>query len=742
MHGDSNHLALPNRENEMSRRYLTTITRWVPVAKRYWNEWPDRPNCGHFFGGVHWYGQETSMPIVTLALAASSPEFDAQVAGVTADQLRQIALQGLRYLCFTHDTGPADCFRPRVGLGRPEPAGTKWGERGRGFFPESQCGGTVASLALTAALLGDLLGDEERAMLGNIAEDYLARFGEMEPRSGVYFDTQTEENAWTALGLVASLLLLNAYRGDQAPPDPKQRAHWWEQAKLWMFRTLTVPRDQYDYAEFAGGRTVRELCSRTYTTLPDGTAENHGFVHPSYMASAANQSGTTLNLLNVYRHEIPPHLFWHRKDTYDLLKRWCDRTGAPQPVQGMDWPYFSHPGHTYYHAIANLYLGDPDAALLERRALEIVERSTALHGGQIVPQEAIERGHGPQDPTVMRERAAVGLARAYLTHRLLGPGETPSDAADFERRMQGVHLYPHGGFVLHRHARGQTSLAWRNRTMVLPATREGQKLIGPASGSMLAEIVVRGRPANTTPVSLKVREQEDCVSVALVQDLAQGSVRRRVLFASLPNGKCLVYERLAARQNIVVESVRQGYLSVINDGLLSHREDLRGKRQVYWPRGKQVFYGSYSGQEDMTLDLERAGWVNVDDRCGLVYRGSGRALYRNRHSFAVFRAVEDDLVLSLQDTPQAYSSGQEIAKLIVLWCPEQPHQETAEQGLLIHDTPENAFAAEVDGYLCACNLGTEAIQLPVAPTVCGGALYLDRGQPAIVKLEQPLYQAC
>ena len=63
-----------------------------------------------------------------------SPEFDANAAGRSADQLREVALRGLRYLCFTHDTGPADCIRPTESWGRTEPAGTKWGERGRGFF--------------------------------------------------------------------------------------------------------------------------------------------------------------------------------------------------------------------------------------------------------------------------------------------------------------------------------------------------------------------------------------------------------------------------------------------------------------------------------------------------------------------------------------------------------------------------------------------------------------------------------
>jgi len=730
-------LILPSNENEMSRRYLALLTRWIPVAMGYWNEWPDRPNCGHFFGGVHWYGQETVMPIVALALAASSPEFDAQLASITADELRQVALKGLRYLCFTHDTGPAaDCIRPLTGLGRPEPAGTKWGERGRGFFPESQCGVTIAGLALTAALIRNLLGDEEEQMLYNIATDYLSRFGEMSPKSGVYYDTQTEENGWTALGLVACLLLLQVYKGDRMLPEPEQQAKWWEQAKLWMFRTITMPRDAYNTVEFADGKTVSQLCSRTYTTLPDGTAENHGFVHPSYMASAINLSGRTLNLLHLYQQPLPPHIFWHRRDTYALLKRWCDSTGAPQPVQGMDWPYFSHPGHAFFHTIANLYLGDPDAAHLERCALETVERSAALHGGRMVSQEAVERGHGPQDPAVMRERSANSLAWAYLAHRMLGVGETPSDAADFACRTQGVYVYPHGGVLLHRHTRGQTSLAWRNRTMALPTTREGQRLIGPASGSMLAKIQVRGCATSIAPVSLKIREQDDCVSAALIQDLAQGRVRQYIFFASLPDGKCLIAEQLVACRELVVERVEQGYLSIINDGYLSQRSDRKGERHVFWPGGEHAFYGCYSGQDDVILDLEHSSWVNIDDRCGLVFRGSGRAFYRNRHDFQVFRAVEDDLVLSLQDTPQEYSGGQEIARLVTLWCPEQIHQETAVQEIIVHKTPARVLAVEIDGFFCACNLGTEAVRLPVPAATRDSDLHLGCGEPAIVNLDR------
>jgi len=734
---DFSSLTLPETENDLSRRYLQIITRWVPVAMRYFDEWPARPDCGHFFGGVLWYGQDTADPITTLALAASSPEFDAGLGEHSADELRAVARKGLRYLLFTHDTGPEDCVRPTESWGRTEPAGTKWGERGRGFFPESQCGRGIANLALTASLIRDLFGEEEFEMLANVAADYMERFGDMAPKAGVYNNTQTEENAWTALGLTACMLLL---------PGHERLEEWQENAKLWMFRTTTTPQDTYDHSEFADGRTVSELCGRIYTTLPDMTAENHGFVHPSYMASALTLSSIALNLLQLFGEPIPPHMYWRRRECYDLLKSWCDDTGAPHCVQGMDWPYFAYPVQALFHATANVHLEDADAALLERRSLSIVGESSVAHSGRMVPEETVDHCHGQQDPSLMRERMVSSLAEAYLAHRLNGEGQTPSAEQDFERRTQGVHVYPHGGALLHRHARGLTSLSWRNRTMVLPSTREGSRLIGGAGGSMLGQIVIEGQAARTDLVELKIREGQDRVCVLLEEHLAQGTVDRRMLFASLPNGKCMTFERLTALADITVESVKQGYLSVINDGYFGDRPDLRGQRTVYWEDGERAFVGypSDTDAEDEVLDLSGTGWVNVDDRFGLVFRSAGGAHYRNRHYFKVWHATEDDLVLCSQEEPRDYAAGDTISELTALWCPEQSHDETREERLVVHDTPADVFAAEADSFLCACNFSGAPAELPAEvalpageslPVSWGSALVADSDLKARVALQ-------
>jgi len=183
---------IPWSENNTSRRYLRILQNWVPTAIPFFADWPVRLNCGHFYGGCAWYGEETASPAFVFALVASSPEYDKKVTGCSRHELRFMAYKALRYLCFTHDTGPADCIRPTAGMGRQECCASKWGERGKGFFPESQCGVTLAQIAITALLLSDLLDDETWGMLEAVFTDYAGRFAAMEPRSGVYLDTQME----------------------------------------------------------------------------------------------------------------------------------------------------------------------------------------------------------------------------------------------------------------------------------------------------------------------------------------------------------------------------------------------------------------------------------------------------------------------------------------------------------------------------------------------------------------------
>jgi len=686
---------LTRRETPLTRRYLRILENWIPVGLRYYAEWPDRPRCGHFLGGCHWYGIETVAGAEAFAAAASSPELDEARIGCSRAELREIALRAVRYLCFTHDTGPDDCVRPAQGLGRPENCGTKWGERGLGFFRESQCGSTVAGLGLVALLLGDQVDDETRDMLRAVHADYGERFGAMPPRSGVYFDTQMEENGWTAFGLASVACVLH---------DDPRAEEWARATRQWMLATATAPQDARDWGELDGD-TVSAQTGRTFTALPDYMAENHGMVHPSYTASALQFLCRQATLYALHGRPLPDQALHNRQHVYDQLKRTTDSTGSLHPVQGMDWPYlFPDPG-TGCHGAAAAVLRDADAANLERRALATLEARQQSHGGRMYDEELATTVHGPQDPLIIRECAIAAPATTYLLHRALGDGPRPTADAQLEKRLRGVKVYPHSGFAFHRHGRGQTSLAWRNSIMALPLGRDGQYTVAPASDSWLAHIQVKGQPERHDLVAAEVEARADAFAAALVLERAQGTVRQEVLFASLPSGVSLSWERLSATCAVTVESVEQGFLRIVNEDYPGLAGNCNGARTLFTPAGRERFAGFAS--PDPASDVERQyrhpGWLNVDGRLGLAYRGTGLTHYTNRHHFPVWRAVADDLILSREEAPGRVRAGATIGQLAAAIAPGYSSARTAALHLVEPRCPRHSAALLLGDHLALAN---------------------------------------
>jgi len=682
-------------ENDLSRRYLRMIEKWVPVGVEHFATWPNRPNCGHFFGGCHWYGNETNGPAKAFALASLSPEYNEKVAGVSREQLREMAIQGIRYLCFTHDTGPEDCVRPAVGLGRPENCNTKWGERGRGFFRESQCGHGIAAMSLTCLLLRDHLDEETWMMMARVNEDYAGRFGDMPPKSGVYWDTQMEENAWTSHGLASCFLFLSRH---------EKAAAWEATARRWMFSTCATPQDAYDLGAL-DGNTARALTARTYTTLPDYWAENHGMVHPSYTSSGVRSLMSVGCLLRLGGRDLPPELFWNRRRVYENLKALTDGAGYAQAMQGMDWHYLPTVGSETAHAIASVFFKDPDAAALQRRALRNAELRQDGNQGWMYDREFARKAHDQQDPMIMRETTIGSVAALYLFHRLMGPGARPTPEKTLEKRLSGVRHYPHAGFVHHRHGKGQTSFAWRNSVMALPLTREGIYTIAPCTDTCLGRPKVKDRPDSHRLQSIRVAEYDAGFAAVLVMDRCQETLRQEVLFASLPDGRVLSFERFIALEAVTVEALDQGFLRITNEHFPLLGDNCRGARVLHRPDGSTEYRGwlGDSESDDIIDTLDHPAWLNIDDRLGIRFSGAGRAIYHNRHYIRPYRAIADDLTLSRQDGEQAVKAGQEVGRLSALICPEQKRRATASATLLVPKAPADAVCLVTDGFLAAAN---------------------------------------
>jgi len=691
---------IPDRETELSRRYLGVLLDWIPVGTSSFSNWPVRPSCGHFLGGCHWYGIESASGALAFAAAASSPEFDAARAGSSSDEVAHKALKALRYLCFTHDTGPEDCVRPATGLGRPENFGRKWGERGAGFFRESQCGGTIAAMAIVAQLLGERVDAETWGMLETIHRDYANRFAAMPPQNGVYLDTQMEENAWTSFGLASAAFVLAG-----SPEAPAYQAA----AERWMFLAAATPQDAKNHAPFAGGETVSRLTGKTFTTLPDFMAENHGMVHPSYTCASLVFTQYLAELYGLFGREIPAHALHNRRRIYDQLKRMTDGSGYLHPVQGMDWPYHAPDPGSFVHAPAAVLLGDPEAATLELRALRTLEERSRSLGGRMYAPEIGASCHDIQDPLIIRESSVATPAHTYVFHRLLGDGPAAPHETQTERALRGVRVYPHSGFVFQRHPRGQTSFAWRNCVMVLPVPREGIFTVTPASWSVLAQLEVRDRPDSQEEVSIREEHGRDWFAAALVMDRAQGSVRQEVLCAGLPSGLTVVVERLRALEDVVVERADQGFLRIGNESFPEMKSNCRGYRAFHTPGASETFRGfvSTDPESDIVRTYEHPEWVNVDGRFGIVFSGSGETIYHNRHFYETWWAVADDLTLSRIRPGHSALPGTTVAELAALFAPEASASKTAELAgaFTVLGSPPDCAAVIAEGQLVAARFG-------------------------------------
>jgi hypothetical protein len=350
-------------------------------------------------------------------------------------------------------------------------------------------------------------------------------------------------------------------------------------------------------------------------------------------------------------------------------------------------------------------LDDAEAATLERRGLRNTELRQEANGGRMYDKEFALAAHDQQDPMIMREITISSVAHLYLFHRLFGPGADPVPEKELETRLAGVRTFPHAGFVHHRHGKGQTSFAWRNSIMAMPLTRDGIYTISPCSDSWLGRPEVEGKPDSHRLVDVQVTDYDDSFAAAMVMDRCQESLRQQVLFASLPDGRVLSFDRFVAMDDLNLISLDQGFLRVTNEHFPLLGDNCRGERKLYHPEGEVTYKGWHgeSESEDVVDQLGTPDWVNIDGRIGIRFLGTGTSVYHNRHYFRPYRAIADDLTLSHQDGSTELKSGDEAGRLIALVGLEEGKETTSAVRLEVLDGPGNTACLVTEGFMVAAN---------------------------------------
>lgn len=704
-------------EGIVSSQLRPVISQWVAFAVRYYSDWNKRPNCGFFFSGAYNYGVETSATIMVTAAAAVFGSYDEEVIKVPKKRLIEMTVRSIRYLCFTHHTGPADCVR---NISRnPVTSGKKWGHTPGNFFMSSQTGVSVSMLGLASWLLWDKLDAETRDMVSRVLVFYADEFCDMTPGTGAYNDTQCEENAWTSLGISAALYMF---------PNHPHSDRWRDGYINWSLNSVTTYKDKLENeldkvtGKSRGGFEYkgRKYGISSVTFHPDFTTENHGYVHPDYMGAGIILR-TSSSVFPLLMGEKPLGSLLHNFDNLynKVIKPWCAADGNPIPVQGQDWYYHKHHNKLIMHAAMNLFFNDEDAAMFERHCIDIMSRRQKSNGnGRLIEKngENLEVTLGTQSAFDMEYGAIRTVVLSYIMHLALGDGVAPASMGKVMDKLSGNHKYPYGGVYIYRTRDTFASYTTRCSIMGLSIPADGiwdittdfQSFTGIIRENSPNDKYFAGKKINWkdmgfTAVKEHVEEYDAGFSAMTDVPRAGGSILQKSSFSALPDGRVLYVEKVIAAGDVDIGIYETGKISIGNENFKSLPELAGGCKDVFFNGTKKRFYGNYDG-DDIKYCQDDVRYINIDNKIGYLVYGSNKAEYLNRHIYPKWKGLEDTLVLNKRE-PFSMYKGDETDIFAVVSLPNFNEVETKmEYGITsVTHVSKNLFVIRTGDYRISIN---------------------------------------
>lgn len=695
------------KENELSRKTYRILENWISYANEQYRDWDGRPNCGHFFGGNYWYVSDSVSTGLIFATLAKLGEYNEENTGIPREELKQKAIRTIRYIGFTHDEGPVDCVRVKGEL--PYTSEKKWGGKEEQYFMATQNGRSVAALAHASLMLWDDFDDETKMLVQNVTASYADRWCDVEPKNGSYYDTQCEENSWTAAGISAALAMF--------PEHPHAEA-WKLGSMNWSLNAVTRTQDRMKFPSGLIDLT-KGTSAKTVTFHPDFTTENHAFVHPAYMAAGINLRFLhhTLSLL-VGMDALSTFSNNNNEMYQSTLKKWVQADGLVVPIQGQDWWYNRHHDNHLTHAIINVTECDRDAARLERNALDIIENLQASNSRGCLLEENPEdyvfnKAHG-QYANQIEHGSAVDLAYSYMLHLFSGEGAEPSDQQEMMDRMSGVEQYPFGSVVIHRTPETITSFSWRNNVMALSLPAKGMWNITPLFHSFTGTVDFTEKKtdkalSNETLIhdtqKHNIQTQPDGFSATALISRGDKELNQDVAFVSLPNGHSIYIEKFHAKRDCDLNHLHTGYVGIRNEQYDAMPDLAPGQRNLYVDGKKETFEGFYGKKPDRIENFLPAKWVNVDDEIGYLLYGSAGIRYINRHQYERWKGVEDLLILNCRDHT-SFRQGETTESFILVSMPNQQHEQTekaSKQDVMLTTASSDTMVLLHGNYLVLCN---------------------------------------
>ena len=519
-------------------------------------------------------------------------------------------------------------------------------------------------IGLPAWVLWDELDDATRARLPRVMAWEADRWLDRPAPAQLFDDTQAESNAWTGGGLAVVAAMLRTH---------PHRDAWETKARELMISAYATP-DDVASDRVVDGRPLRDWL-RGANAFPDGAVENHGLVHPDYIAAVSEMVRSAI----AYRlagAPCPAAATFGADRVLKLLLRMNLPDGNHLYVQGSDYhpEWGSRRLDSFFQASSVVALRpDPLLQACFLRCLDSVE-------------------------AMVRERPAIsasgilglpydfgltwGLCEHYLLRRFHGDGGPALPDAAVNARLAGVHCNEAGRFVIHRTATKLTSCSWHaGRTdanlaaLTMPLSRDVRCSPYPLRG-YFGRVVEAGRdPAPPALVWQRVQPRADGFGVMLGLTWCGGAVSQRCAFVSLPTGASVYLEERTALRDVT--------LSVALSGTVAIYDDTR------WPLqpAPRVFADS-AGQFAPGAAARPAGpWFNVDDCLGYATLGADHwALTLGRDRWRTWELGLDALAGAAGSVPapRALTAGTTVDRLALVTAPGATAAQTATLAADLH----------------------------------------------------------
>lgn len=645
------------KENEISERLYKVLLKWAGFANGHYKTWPVRENCGHYFGGAYVYEMESASSAIVAAILATFGSYDEAITGITRDEMLKRAIGTIRYLCFTHTTGPEDCVRDKSH--HEAFSGKKWGFIYNNFFRDSQTGVGISFIGLAAWLLWDKLDDETRSMVEKLVVSYADEYSSMTPGTGVYNDTQCEENAWTSLGISTALYMF---------PKHEKADIWLDGYIKWTLNSAVTFKDklekEWDKVSYQsrGGivHNGKIYGVSSVTFHPDFTTENHGYVHPDYMAAGIILKMSSVVFPLLAGKEPLESSMYNIENLYNkAIKPLCGMDGNPIPAQGQDWFYHRHANKLYMHAAMNLLFNNQDAAYFEEQCLEITEKRQDSTGiGALLEKNGRDLAVTPgfQSAFDMEGGMIRTVILSYLLHLTKGPGVKATLKEDLAKKLCGNYFYPYGGIYIYRTPDSFTSFATRCSVMGLSIPSDGlwdvtSDFTGftgvlrktKAGDEYFANKKINWMDLGIETENLKINEYKAGFSLFADIPRVGGDIMQSISFSALPGGQSIYIEKVRSIKETELSVFDTGRISIGNEKFEKLENHAKGFRKVWFNDREMVFGASYEGKNEV-YDFNNIKHINVDGRIGYLLYCSNGVQYINMHEYPKWKGLENILI--------------------------------------------------------------------------------------------------